>query len=43
LYKEETIVKIRYGAGLKSTTIGTLKATVEKSDVTQNVRGQSLI
>jgi hypothetical protein len=34
LCKEETIVKNGNGTGLKSTTVGTLKATVEQADGT---------
>ena len=32
LHNEETIVKIGNGTGLKSTLVGTLKATVEQTD-----------
>jgi hypothetical protein len=35
LRKEETFVKIGNGEGLKSTTFGTLKATVEQADGTK--------
>jgi hypothetical protein len=34
LLKEETSVKFGNGTGLKSTTVGTLKATVEQADGT---------